>query len=58
MKNIDVKYHFLRDMVERKKVLLEKVDTFHNVVDSLIKSMSTEKFSWFRVAMGISTLDC
>jgi hypothetical protein len=32
-------------MVEEKKVLLEKVDTLKNVVDSLTKSMSTEKFS-------------
>ena len=27
MKHIDVHYQFVRDMVERKKVLLEKVDT-------------------------------
>jgi hypothetical protein len=26
MKHIDVQYHFMRDMVERNKVLLEKVD--------------------------------
>jgi hypothetical protein len=26
MKHIDVKYHFMRDMVESNKVLLEKVD--------------------------------
>ena len=35
MKHIDVQYHFVRDMVERKKVLLEKVDTLDNVADSL-----------------------
>ena len=44
-KHIDVQYHFVRDMVESKKVLLEKVDTFENVADSLTKSVSTEKFS-------------
>jgi hypothetical protein len=27
-KNIDVQYHFIRDMVESNKVLLEKVDMF------------------------------
>jgi hypothetical protein len=57
-KHIDVQYHFVRDMVEEKKVLLEKVDTLKNVVDSLTKSMSTEKFSWCRVTMGISVVDC
>jgi hypothetical protein len=45
-------------MVEEKKVLLEKVGTLKNVADSLAKSVSTEKFSWCRVMMGISSLDC
>jgi phosphoribosyl-AMP cyclohydrolase len=57
-KHIDVQYHFVRDMVEEKKVLLEKVDTLKNVADSLTKSVSTEKFSWCRVTMGIVSLDC
>ena len=45
-KHIDVQYHFLRDMLEEKKVLLMKVDTLKNVVDSLTKSVSIVKFSW------------
>jgi hypothetical protein len=57
-KNIDIQYHFVRDMVEEKKVLMMKVDTFKNVVDSLTKSMSTKKFSWCRRSMGIVALDC
>jgi hypothetical protein len=57
-KHIDIQYHFVRDMVEEKKVLLMKVETLKNVVDSLTKSMSTEKFSWCRGSMGIVALDC
>jgi hypothetical protein len=57
-KHIDIQYHFVRDMVEEKKVFLMKVDTLKNVADSLTKSMSTEKFSWCRGSMGIATLDC
>ena len=34
-KNIDIQYHFVRDMVEEKKVLLMKVENFRNVTDSL-----------------------
>jgi hypothetical protein len=34
-KHIDIQYHFVRDMVEEKKVLLMKVDTLKNVEDSL-----------------------
>ena len=58
LKHIDVQYHFVRDMVESKKVLLEKVDTLNNVADLLTKFVSTKKFSWCRVAMDVSSLDC
>ena len=57
MKHIDVQYHFVKDLVESKKVLLEKVDTLDNVADSLTKSVRTEKFSWCRATMGICALD-
>ena len=55
-KHIDVQYHFVRDMVERNKVLLEKVEKLKNIADSLTKSMSDAKFSWCREAMGIFSL--
>jgi hypothetical protein len=57
-KHIDVQYHFVRDMVEEKKVLLEKVDTLKNVAYLLTKSVSTKIFSWCKVTMGIASLDC
>jgi hypothetical protein len=57
-KHIDIQYHFVRDMVEEKKLLLMKVDTLKNVADSLTKYLSTKKFSWCRGSMGIATLDC
>ena len=44
-------------MVEDKKVLLEKVDTLKNVVDSLTKFVSTNKVSWCRESMGINSLN-
>ena len=57
MKHIYVQYHFVRDIIESKKVLLEKVDTLDNVANSLTKYVITEKLSWCRVVMGISALD-
>jgi hypothetical protein len=57
-KHIDIQYHFVRDMVEEKKVLLMKVDTLKNVADSLTKFVSTEKFSWCTGSLGIVALDC
>ena len=55
--HINVQYHFVRDMVEDKKVLLEKVDTLENVANSLKKYVNTEKFSWCRESMGIDALN-
>ena len=54
--HIDVKYHFVRDMVEAKRVLLVKVDTLKNVADALAKSISTQNFSWCRETMAITKL--
>ena len=50
-KHIDVQYHF-----EAKRVLLVKVDTLKNVVDALMKSVSTQKFSWCRETTGVEEL--
>ena len=36
-KHIDIQYHFVRDMVEENKLLLMKMDTLKNVVDSFCK---------------------
>ena len=46
----------MREMVEKGRVLLEKVDIVENVVDMLTKSISTQKFSWCRNEMGLTTL--
>ena len=51
IKHIDVQSHFVKDMVERRNLLLDKVDTLENIADSLTKYMSNEKLSWCRVEM-------
>ena len=56
-KHIDVQYHFMRDMIEDKKVLLVKVDTLKNTANTLTKCVSFEKFSWCRETIGVVGLD-
>jgi len=56
-KHIDVQYHFVRDMIEDKKVLLVKVDTLKNTTDKLKKYVSFEKFSWCRETTSVGGLD-
>ena len=55
-KHIDVQYHFVREMVENGKVLLEKVNIVGNIADLLTKSLSIEKFTWCRSEMGLIAL--
>ena len=43
-------------MVEAKRVLLVNMDTLKNVEDALMKSISTQKFSWCREIMGVAEL--
>eukprot|EP00253_Pinus_taeda_P031041 PITA_31041 len=56
-KHIDVQYHFVRDMIKDKKVLLVKVDTLKNNVDALTKPVSCKKFSWCKETMSLARLD-
>jgi hypothetical protein len=55
-KNIDVQYHFVRDMVESNKVILDKLDIVENREDSFTKSVSAVKFSWCREDTSIVSL--
>lgn len=44
-KYIDVKLHFIRDVVSRGKVVVEKIDTKHNPADALTKVLPVAKFT-------------
>eukprot|EP00253_Pinus_taeda_P003373 PITA_03373 len=46
-KHIDVQYHFVRDMIDDKKVLLVKVVTLKNTADALKKSEYAEHLEGF-----------
>lgn len=52
-KHIDVQFHFVGDMVEDRKVNLEKVDTAKNFVNALKKPVCTKKFKWCSESMGL-----
>jgi hypothetical protein len=43
-KHIEIKYHYIRDIIEKGKVLLDKVHTEDNSADMLTKSLPTPKF--------------
>lgn len=43
-KHIDVRYHFIRDVIEKGFVTLDKIDTKHNPADMLTKVVPLSKF--------------
>jgi hypothetical protein len=43
-KHIDVRYHFLRDLVKDEVIKIEYVNTKINVADALTKNLPTEQF--------------
>ena len=51
-KNIDIRYHFLRDNVQKGAIALEYVQTDQYVADILIKPLANRKFDMFRERLG------
>ena len=52
-KHIEIRYHFIRDHVQRGAVKLEYVSTDEQVADILTKSLSRGKHVYFRDKMGV-----
>ena len=43
-KHIDVRFHFVREIVDERKIFLQKIKTVENLIDMLIKVVTTIKF--------------
>lgn len=52
-KHVDVKYHFIREMLEDKQLELVKVHTTDNPADLLTKGLPGESFAHCRTLLGI-----
>ena len=52
-KHIEVKYHFIRDCVETKKVELEFVRTDHQLADMLTKPLGRVRLAELRTSIGM-----
>jgi len=56
-KHIEIRYHYIRDMVQRGAIKLQYVSTDEQVVDVLTKPLSRVKFEHFRDKLGIVRKD-
>jgi hypothetical protein len=52
-KHIDVKYHFVRENVEKEVIDVVYIPTAEMLADSLTKGLAKPKFEKFREAMGV-----
>lgn len=54
-KHIDVRYHFIRSMLEEGSFKLEKIHTNKNSADMLTKSVPKEKLEFCIASLGLAT---
>ena len=47
-KHIEIKYHYIKDMVQRGAVKLQYVATDEHIADVLMKPLARVKFEYFR----------
>ena len=45
IKHKEIRYHFIRDYVQKRDIVLEYVDTKHQMVDIFTKPSAKEQFS-------------
>ena len=53
LNHIKIKYHYIRDMVQRGAVKLQYVATEEQIVDVLTKPLARVKFEYFREKLGV-----
>ena len=56
-KHIEVRYHFIRDMVQKGAIKLKYVPTEEQVADVLTKPLARVKFEYFRDKLGVVRKD-
>ena len=52
-KHIEIKYHYIRDMVQRGAVKLQYVAMDDQIADVLTKPLTKVKFEYFREKLGV-----
>ena len=52
-KHIEIRYHFIRDMVQKGVVELQYIPTYDHTIDVLTKPLPRVKFEYFRRRLGV-----
>ena len=49
-KHVDIKYHFVRELVENRTLAIQYVSTVDNIADIFTKPLSLKEFTTLRAA--------
>ena len=52
-KHIEIKYHYIKDMVQRKAVHVQYLPTHEQIADIFTKLLAKTKFEYFRERLGL-----
>lgn len=52
-KNIDIRHHFIRELVEKKTISLKYVSTEDKLADIFTKALDSKRFEYLQGAMGM-----
>ena len=53
-KHIEMRYHFIRDLVQRDALKLQYIRRDEQIANILIKPLTTSKFVYFRDKLGMA----
>ena len=56
-KHIEIKYHYIRGMVQRGAVKLQYVATDKQIADVLTKPLAKVKFEYFKEKLGVLQIE-
>jgi hypothetical protein len=52
-KHIEIKYHYIRDMVQRKEIHMQYISTHEQIAYIFTKPLAKTKFEYFRERLGL-----
>lgn len=55
-KHIDIRYHFIRECVEKWEIIVKHISTNQQRADPLTKALTTAKFEEMRRLLGVQNL--
>ena len=57
MKHIDIRYHYIKECIEEKKVRLHYIPTQEQIADLLTKNLTADKLKKLVIMMGLTIKD-